>query len=116
MEDIKSMTKEELLDYLESISKQLDNIALDQISIAIEELQFLKGQLKKENERIIIEKAEALQEVRKYKAKVKDSIPKSLVKEKIEELDDIKLCEGNINQAIIEDKIKLLQDLLGEEK
>lgn len=57
MEDIKSMTKEELLDYLESISKQLDNIALDQIGIAIEELQFL----------------------------LENSIPKSKVKEKIEE-------------------------------
>ena len=33
------MSKEELLEYLEEISQQLDNIALDQIKIAIAELQ-----------------------------------------------------------------------------
>ena len=36
-EDIKNMSKEELLEYLEEISQQLDNIALDQIKIAIAE-------------------------------------------------------------------------------
>lgn len=47
MEDIKNMSKEELLEYLEEISQQLDNIALDQIPIAISELQFFKEKYKK---------------------------------------------------------------------
>lgn len=45
-EDIKNMSKEELLEYLEEISQQLDNIALDQIKIAIAELQYFKDQYK----------------------------------------------------------------------
>ena len=69
MEDIKSMTKEELLDYLESISKQLDNIALDQIGIAIEELQFLlensipKSELKKDLEHMKNAKATGVKQL-----------------------------------------------------
>lgn len=46
-EDIKNMSKEELLEYLEDISQQLDNIALDQIQFAISELQFFKDEYKK---------------------------------------------------------------------
>lgn len=45
-EDIKNMSKEELLEYLEEISQQLDNIALDQIQFAISELQFFKEEYK----------------------------------------------------------------------
>lgn len=69
MEDIKNMTKEELLDYLESISKQLNNIALDQIGIAIEELQFLKGQCEdkiKTLEKELKEKDERIKVLEKY--------------------------------------------------
>lgn len=58
---------------------------------ALENLLTRYKQLEEKKERIIIEKAEALQEVRKYKAKVKDSIPKSKVKEEIEELRAIML-------------------------
>ena len=58
-EDIKNMSKEELLEYLEEISQQLDNIALDQIQFAISELQFFKEEYKKleeENKELIQEK------------------------------------------------------------
>lgn len=58
-EDIKNMSKEELLEYLEDISQQLDNIALDQIQFAISELQFFKEEYKKleeENKELIQEK------------------------------------------------------------
>ena len=80
---------------------------------ALENLLTRYKQLKETNERIIIEKAEALQEVRKYKAKVKDSIPKSKVKEKIEELN--KLEKGFNFTGLItecETKIEVLQELL----
>lgn len=50
-EDIKNMSKEELLEYLEDISQQLDNIALDQIQFAISELQFFKEEYKKLEEK-----------------------------------------------------------------
>lgn len=58
-EEIKNMSKEELLEYLEDISQQLDNIALDQIQFAISELQFFKEEYKKleeENKELIQEK------------------------------------------------------------
>ena len=37
---MEELTKKELLDYLEEISQQLNNIALDQIPFAISELYF----------------------------------------------------------------------------
>ena len=58
-EDVKNMSKEELLEYLEDISQQLDNIALDQIQFAISELQFFKEEYKKleeENKELELEK------------------------------------------------------------
>lgn len=51
-EDVKNMSKEELLEYLEDISKQLDNIALDQIQFAIAELQWWVANYKKENKEL----------------------------------------------------------------
>ena len=59
---MEELTKKELLDYLEEISQQLNNIALDQIPFAISELYF----------------------------KLENSIPISLIEKKIEELEKIK--------------------------
>lgn len=105
-EDIKNMSKKELLEYLEEISQQLDNIALDQIQFAISELQFFKEEYKKleeENKKLkdnyknqiehttILAKAlnleedapidEIYAEINKLKT---NSIPTSVIKEKIE--------------------------------
>lgn len=55
---MEELTKKELLDYLEEISQQLNNIALDQIPFAISELYF----------------------------KLENSIPISLIENKINEL------------------------------
>lgn len=46
---------------------------------------------------------------------MKNFIPKSRIKEKIEELEDIKLCGNNIHFAVTESKINLLKELLNEE-
>lgn len=59
---MEELTKKELLDYLEEISQQLNNIALDQIPFAISELYF----------------------------KLENSIPISLIEKKIEEMEKIK--------------------------
>lgn len=59
---MEELTKKELLDYLEEISQQLNNIALDQIPFAISELYF----------------------------KLENSIPIALIEKKIEELEKIK--------------------------
>lgn len=56
---MEELTKKELLDYLEEISQQLNNIALDQIPFAISELYF----------------------------KLENSIPISFIEKKIEELE-----------------------------
>lgn len=56
---MEELTKKELLDYLEEISQQLNNIALDQIPFAISELYF----------------------------KLENSVPISLIEKKIEELE-----------------------------
>lgn len=99
---------------------------------ATENLLTRYKQLEEKKERIIIEKAEALQEVRKYKAKVKDSIPKSKIKEKIEELnqeekdlqDSIsdeereEYSDANISYSLmdIETRRSVLEELLKEDK
>ena len=57
---MEELTKKELLDYLEEISQQLNNIALDQIPFAISELYF----------------------------KLENSIPISLIEKKINELNE----------------------------
>ena len=131
-EDIKNMSKEELLEYLEEIWQQLDNIALDQIKIAIAELQYFKDQykqLEKENEKL----KTITQEYNSYlqdsncdtKIIIADSeyfangffkenfIPKSKVKEKIEELkEDEEFYREHDRMYEFESKIKLLQELL----
>ena len=56
---MEELTKKELLDYLEEISQQLNNIALDQIPFAISELYF----------------------------KLENSIPISLIENEIEEME-----------------------------
>ena len=47
--------------------------------------------------------------IRKY-----DFVSKDKIRNKIQELEDIKLCGSNIHKTIIEDEIKLLQELLEE--
>ena len=58
---MEELTKKELLNYLEEISQQLNNIALDQIPFAISELYF----------------------------KLENSIPISLIEKEIEEYEEI---------------------------
>lgn len=119
-EDIKNMSKEELLEYLEEISQQLDNIALDQIKIAIAELQYFKDQYKQlEEENKSKQKAydDCYCEYKHYKQF--DSIPKSKVKEKIEELKGAEELlsdeQGYWGGSDLLAKIEVLQELLREE-
>ncbi len=117
-EDIKNMSKEKLLEYLEDISQQLDNIALDQIQIAIAELQFFKEQykeLKKENrklyERTMIAEGNLKQvkdELREY---IYDSTPNEKIREKIEELKEMKV-EGEVFTTAVSFAIQVLQEIL----
>ena len=113
-EDIKNMSKEELLDYLEEISQQLDNIALDQIKIAIAELQYFKDQykqLEEENKRIksfdiykLVEDWETGQ-----------LIPVSKVKEKMKEIKSKGICKNTDfcnNSCFYYSTCNVLQDLL----
>ena len=89
-EDIKNMSKEELLEYLEDISQQLDNIALDQIQFAISELQFFKEEYKKLEKEVLHWKGQYHLLSRKI-----DVIPTSVIQEKIKELDKEKLKYDN---------------------
>ena len=89
---------------------------------SLENLLTRYKQLEEKKERIIIEKAEALQEVRKYKAKVKDSIPKSKIKEKIEELEkeDLEIYDTDsedVKIAKYEQRamLNILKEILEEE-
>ena len=113
-EDIKNMSKEELLEYLEEISQQLDNIALDQIKIAIAELQYFKDQykqLEEENKRIksfdiykLVEDWETGQ-----------LIPVSKVKEKMKEIKSKGICKNTDfcnNSCFYYSTCNVLQDLL----
>lgn len=116
-EDIKNMSKEELLEYLEEISQQLDNIALDQIKIAIAELQYFKDQYKQlEEENKSKQKAydDCYCEYKHYKQF--DSIPKSKVKEKIEEInkayEDSKDENGESQYYYPDYTIRVLEELL----
>lgn len=90
---------------IESLLLHSESTLLDDEAIALENLLKAYKELKEENERLIIEKATALQAVRKYKEMVKDRIPKSKVKEKIEEYNSI----GMIGV------VRALQELLEEE-
>lgn len=132
-EDIKNMSKEELLEYLEDISQQLDNIALDQIQFAISELQFFKEEYKKlEEEKPNEEEKEVLQAYRNYK-KISGSnswvicnpstmwselfIPTSVIEKKIEELENKKDIIDNQTysfEEVMEAIISGLKELLEE--
>lgn len=72
---MEELTKKELLDYLEEISQQLNNIALDQIPFAISELYF----------------------------KLENSVPISLIKKKKEELKnkDLEIYDTDSADVII---------------
>lgn len=87
---MEELTKKELLDYLEEISQQLNNIALDQIPFAISELYF----------------------------KLENSISISLIEKKIEEYKkdyDRQDKEGLYNLTkITTGKIASLRELLDE--
>lgn len=87
---MEELTKKELLDYLEEISQQLNNIALDQIPFAISELYF----------------------------KLENSISISLIEKKIEEYEkdyDRQDKEGLYNLTkITSGKIASLRELLDE--
>ena len=82
-EDIKNMSKEELLEYLEDISQQLDNIALDQIQFAISELQFFKEEYKKLKKEVLHWKGQYHLLSRKI-----DVIPTSVIQNKLSEIDE----------------------------
>ena len=106
-EDIKNMSKEELLEYLEEISQQLDNIALDQIQFAISELQFFKEEYKKleeENKQLRIDNTDKLCEecselvkqagitkddtnriLKEYRDRVENSIPISVIQDTLDD-------------------------------
>ena len=138
-EDIKNMSKEELLEYLEEISQQLDNIALDQIKIAIAELQYFKDQYKEleyKYDKALSDLVQAehknkkLEEENKtlknftsyiFNEDVAEFIPTSLVKEKIEELNNVNNAEAledlmNTKNYTITQLVQyVLQELLGKE-
>lgn len=136
-EDIKNMSKEELLEYLEEISQQLDNIALDQIKIAIAELQYFKDQYKEleyKYDKALSDLVQAehknkkLEEENKtlknftsyiFNEDVAEFIPTSLVKEKIEELKGTEELlsdeQGYWGGSDLLAKIEVLQELLREE-
>ena len=96
-EEIKNMSKEELLEYLEDISQQLDNIALDQIQFAISELQFFKEEYKK-----LEEENKRLKAFEDFKLK-NNYIPTSVIQKKIEELNGrIDYLNTELNKCYIE--------------
>lgn len=123
-EDIKNMSKEELLEYLEDISQQLDNIALDQIQFAISELQFFKEEYKKleeENKRkniepVIINNKMYFINNELYKDLLKDIktdyIPTSVIEKKIEEVNNSN-GYSPVNKIFIE---KVLNEILEERR
>lgn len=128
-EDIKNMSKEELLEYLEDISKQLNNIALDQIPIAISELQFFKErykELKEENNQLKLKirdlyksKGEHLKAKTIMTSKLREYIPISVIQNKIDELsnneEDYQYIISKTNRIIYKiDIIDILQELLEE--
>lgn len=84
---MEELTKKELLDYLEEISQQLNNIALDQIPFAISELYF----------------------------KLENSIPISVIENEIEELSAMKLTD-TIAKAEVNFAIVTLEDIIYEER
>ena len=106
-EDIKNMSKEELLEYLEEISQQLDNIALDQIQFAISELQFFKEEYKKLEKEVLHWKGQYHLLSRKI-----DVIPTSVIEKKIEEVNNSNGYTP-VNKIFIE---KVLNEILEERR
>lgn len=106
-EDIKNMSKEELLEYLEDISQQLDNIALDQIQFAISELQFFKEEYKKLEKEVLHWKGQYHLLSRKI-----DVIPTSVIEKKIEEVNNSNGYTP-VNKIFIE---KVLNEILEERR
>lgn len=126
-EDIKNMSKEELLEYLEDISQQLDNIALDQIQFAISELQFFKEEYKKleeENKELqtVVDSIRYLNNglradkealtnlVNELQKQIRNSIPTSVIQKKIEEVNNSN-GYSPVNKIFIE---KVLNEILEE--
>lgn len=124
-EDIKNMSKEELLEYLEDISQQLDNIALDQIQFAISELQFFKEEYKKLGEKIrnyklgdIIQEFEELfgnvpiDDIEKIKKYIfQNYIPTSVIQNILKEIDNRNYNDYTNNQDGNEVKNNILKDI-----
>ena len=106
-EDIKNMSKEELLEYLEDISQQLDNIALDQIQFAISELQFFKEEYKMLEKEVLHWKGQYHLLSRKI-----DVIPTSVIEKKIEEVNNSNGYTP-VNKIFIE---KVLNEILEERR
>lgn len=91
------------------IIKSLDTGDDTELKNAIINVLSRLKQLEEDNERLIIEKATALQEVRKYKGIVKDRIPKSKLKEffssrleKYQEADDGKYEQDYLTRGELE--------------
>lgn len=116
-EDIKNMSKEELLEYLEEISQQLDNIALDQIQFAISELQFFKEDYKKleENKKLANANAIYIKSIQSITPVLtNDYIEKSVIEEKKEELNNkLEVLDG-VDYFYVMEEIDILDKILEE--
>lgn len=110
------------LNYIEKLEQENNNFKEASIinDSLYKEVCNKNKELEEENKRLVIEKATALQEVRKYKEMVKDRIPKSLIKEKIEELNKMLKKSHKKTQRLTVGEIMMiktvLQELLGDEK
>ena len=108
-EDIKNI--EEMLEVKEDIIKYHSWVGTNLIN-SVENLLKAYKELEEENNN----KSKKIREYEKTLENLqKNTIWKSKVKEKIEELENLKLCSDKFYQLITEDKIKLLQKLLEEE-
>ena len=127
-EDVKNMTKEELLEYLEDISLCLNNIALDQIPFAIQELKWWNEEYKAESKGFrdmynnvmkdynkTKQELESVKEIYYTQAEVdKNYIPISVIQNKINELKSHNY-KGNLGDVdfiknIINEFEKLLEE------
>ena len=134
--DVKNMTKEELLEYLEDISLCLNNIALDQILFAIQELKWWNEEYKAESKGFrdmydnvmkdynkTKQELESVKEIYYTQSEIdKHFIPKSKVTETIKEYQKrrLELADGSFfadpnyinNDTALVIGISVLQDLL----
>lgn len=129
-EDIKNMSKEELLEYLEDISQQLDNIALDQIQFAISELQLFKEEYKKleednkelvkNNYRLTNELENKRKEYQETYKDVREELKELKNDIKLQKIFNKKLIETSIPTSVIQNKIdennKLIEQCLEDEE